>query len=600
MKTFKHYLSEMEDLREAWWDDEDDDEEDNTSNSGNNTARSLNTPTPPNSFIPTHFHIPYVGGKIPLMMAKPGEFWEKTNKGMKLFLPPDMKASDLKKETKPGILQNYSVDGEYAPDGKLTWKYKDNETWFNGLEGITRTFWTPERVGYVPQQSTASASTNNQSSSPNNDEGFSLLTRFGDPSSTGSNTSTDYSFLGNTGSSGAKTSPVTSANIQPQPISVTAPAANPPAANPPAANPPAANPPAANPPAEKPTAPAAPAEKPAASAGPKKEQPPAPAAPAGPKKEPAPAPAGPKKEQPPPAPDRKSKIEELQKVLKTEGYYNGPINGIESDDLRDALKKYDQGKTKTTSKSSPESVPTSTPTSAPPYVEILDRVEKLRKKYSVPESKSTIDSPVEQMQRIRQLIDVAESRDSLGWVSDAEPLPKKTPTIVGGTGKEPIVNLDVRNPPAGTPSSGVWSKIKNVPGVNATGKLVGRVAPGAGVALGALDVANRYQAGDTTGAAIAGATAAASSIPVIGTAAAILGTSVQALRDKIRTGKLLPNEEEILAAVAKDSEEKKDMAQLQKDLKDLQGYLNDRSIGPVTKIDIETAIGRINKILKQR
>ena len=58
MKTFKNYLSEMEDLREAWWDDEDDDEEDNTPNSGNNTARSLNTPTPPNSFIPTHFHIP--------------------------------------------------------------------------------------------------------------------------------------------------------------------------------------------------------------------------------------------------------------------------------------------------------------------------------------------------------------------------------------------------------------------------------------------------------------------------------------------------------------------------------------------------------------
>jgi hypothetical protein len=344
----------------------------------------------------------------------------------------------------------------------------------------------------------------------------------------------------------------------------------------------------------------------------------------------------------------------------------------------------------------------------------------LRKKYPVPESKSTIDSPVEQMQRIRQLIDeaeraekwkqeerwgygwndpidsstnpgrkdpvlgnlepVAEGRWDPSWIPDAEtqtkidaaraanPPPKspwapspevqaiidaekarantprstsqwgapkfgdpidsstnpgrkdskfssaatepvKTPasnkpvaTLLGGSGvaQEPIMNLDVRTPPAETPSSGVWSKIKNVPGVNATGKLVGRVAPGAGVALGALDVANRYQAGDTTGAAIAGATAAASSIPVIGTAAAILGTSVQALRDKIRTGKLFPNEEEILAAVAKDSEEKKDMAQLQKDLKDLQGYLNDRSIGPVTKIDIETAIGRINKILKQR
>jgi hypothetical protein len=70
----------------------------------------------------------------------------------------------------------------------------------------------------------------------------------------------------------------------------------------------------------------------------------------------------------------------------------------------------------------------------------------LRKKYSVPESKSIIDSPVEQMQRIRQLIDEAESRDSLGWVSDAEPLPKKIPQLLGGSGTEPIVNLDAGRP----------------------------------------------------------------------------------------------------------------------------------------------------------
>jgi hypothetical protein len=305
-------------------------------------------------------------------------------------------------------------------------------------------------------------------------------------------------------------------------------------------------------------------------------------------------------------------------LLKQEGIYKGPIDGAISDEVRSALAKYKQKQTssnvtpssgpasnsstssssnkKPVTPSSPQSANSSIPT---PLKDILNRVEQLSKKYSVSESKSTIDLPVEQMQKIRQLIDEAESRDSLGWVSDAEPLPKKTPKILGGTGTEPIVNLDAGRPPAGTSSSGVWGKIKNVPGVNAAGKLVGRVAPGAGVALGALDVANRYQAGDTTGAAIAGATAAASSVPVIGTAAAILGTSVQALRDKIRTGKLFPNEEEILAAVAKDSEGKKDMAQLQKDLNTLQGYLNDSSIGPATRIDIETAIGRINKILKQ-
>jgi hypothetical protein len=78
---------------------------------------------------------------------------------------------------------------------------------------------------------------------------------------------------------------------------------------------------------------------------------------------------------------------------------------------------------------------------------------------------------------------------------------------------------------------------------------------------------------------------------------------VQALRDKIRTGKLFPNEEEILAAVAKDSEGKNsknnDMAQLQKDLTELQRYLNDSSIGPDDKIKIKSAIEKINKILKQ-
>jgi len=82
-------------------------------------------------------------------------------------------------------------------------------------------------------------------------------------------------------------------------------------------------------------------------------------------------------------------------------------------------------------------------------------------------------------------------------------------------------------------------------------KLLGKVIPGAGAALGAYDAANRLKAGDKTGAAIAGITGAASMIPGIGTGAAILGTGIQAARDKWRTGSWLPDDEQVAAAAAK-------------------------------------------------
>lgn len=82
-------------------------------------------------------------------------------------------------------------------------------------------------------------------------------------------------------------------------------------------------------------------------------------------------------------------------------------------------------------------------------------------------------------------------------------------------------------------------------------KILGKVIPGAGAALGAYDAANRLKAGDKTGAAIAGITGAASMIPGIGTGAAILGTGIQAARDKLRTGSWLPDDEQIAAAAAK-------------------------------------------------
>jgi peptidoglycan hydrolase-like protein with peptidoglycan-binding domain len=91
------------------------------------------------------------------------------------------------------------------------------------------------------------------------------------------------------------------------------------------------------------------------------------------------------------------------------------------------------------------------------------------------------------------------------------------------------------------------------PGLAAAGKLGGKLLPGVGLALAAQDAYSRQQAGDTTGAAIAGLTGAASSIPVVGTAASLIGTGVQAVRDKMRTGSWMPDEKEIAAGVAKDA-----------------------------------------------
>jgi hypothetical protein len=91
------------------------------------------------------------------------------------------------------------------------------------------------------------------------------------------------------------------------------------------------------------------------------------------------------------------------------------------------------------------------------------------------------------------------------------------------------------------------------PGLAAAGKLGGKLLPGVGLALAAQDAYSRQKAGDTTGAAIAGLTGAASNIPVVGTAASLIGTGVQAVRDKMRTGSWMPDEKEIAAGVAKDA-----------------------------------------------
>jgi hypothetical protein len=99
-------------------------------------------------------------------------------------------------------------------------------------------------------------------------------------------------------------------------------------------------------------------------------------------------------------------------------------------------------------------------------------------------------------------------------------------------------------------------KIKNIVSSDVTegaissalGKVGSKVLPGLGMAAGAYDTYNRVKAGDQVGAAIAGGTAAASTLPIVGTGAALLGTGIQAARDKMRTGSWFPDQEEIVAA----------------------------------------------------
>jgi peptidoglycan hydrolase-like protein with peptidoglycan-binding domain len=85
------------------------------------------------------------------------------------------------------------------------------------------------------------------------------------------------------------------------------------------------------------------------------------------------------------------------------------------------------------------------------------------------------------------------------------------------------------------------------------GKGIGRFIPGVGAALGAYDAYGRAKQGDWAGAGLSALGGAASLIPGVGTAASIGIAGAQALRDKQRTGSYLPGDDEIAAAVAKDS-----------------------------------------------
>ena len=155
-----------------------------------------------------------------------------------------------------------------------------------------------------------------------------------------------------------------------------------------------------------------------------------------------------------------------------------------------------------------------------------------------------------------------------------------------------------------------WELIKNIPGVKQAiqiatpvGKQVAHLLPGAGAVLGAQDVFSRTAAGDETGAAIAGLTMVASSlpVPVLREFAAALGITVQMARDKIRTGSIMPNEAEILNAVAADAREKDirqtHINQLKKDLEDIRPYLTDKTLSPEDQILAKSTADKISRDL---
>jgi hypothetical protein len=144
-----------------------------------------------------------------------------------------------------------------------------------------------------------------------------------------------------------------------------------------------------------------------------------------------------------------------------------------------------------------------------------------------------------------------------------------------------------------------WELIKNIPGVKQVATQAGRILPGAGIAFGLQDIKTRTDAGDDTGAAIAGLTTAASALPlpVVSEFAAALGISVQMARDKIRTGSIMPSDAEILAGVSQDAYEKEHKEQLKKDLQDIQSYLTDKTLSPEDQIKARAIADKIKRAL---
>ena len=91
------------------------------------------------------------------------------------------------------------------------------------------------------------------------------------------------------------------------------------------------------------------------------------------------------------------------------------------------------------------------------------------------------------------------------------------------------------------------------PAVAGASKMLGRVIPGVGLALGAKDSYDRFMQGDYAGAALSAGAGVAGLVPGLGTAVSIGLTAAQIARDKERTGSFFASDEEKQAAVAKDN-----------------------------------------------
>lgn len=157
-------------------------------------------------------------------------------------------------------------------------------------------------------------------------------------------------------------------------------------------------------------------------------------------------------------------------------------------------------------------------------------------------------TPVEQIQKIRHMVDLTEKRDALGW----------------STEPAPIINTDVRapGPTAANAASTAGKAGKAQLAKAALGSTLKKIAPG----VGAYDAYARGKEGDWVGAGIAGVGTIASFFPGVGTAISLGLDAVNIGRD--------------YAAGKFDSTEvsPQERAQIEQDWKTLEPYYKDAAL----------------------
>jgi hypothetical protein len=234
------------------------------------------------------------------------------------------------------------------------------------------------------------------------------------------------------------------------------------------------------------------------------------------------------------------KLKPIQEKLKALGYDLGPtgIDGRMGKYTRQAIDAFKAGTPPSKATTKPSSTSASTGRGAeftdprmvkpgePPPSKVSDQereeaLSRLEKRARITNENFNKLTPVEQIQKIRHMVDLSEQRDSLGWSTDTPSTPKKTATILGGHGIDPIINPDVRATGPANAASTAGKASKAQVAKAALGSTWKRVAPGAGAAFGAYDAYHRGKEGDWLGAGLAGASAIASFFPGLGTAIAL-------------------------------------------------------------------------------